>query len=338
MPHVPRRDRSGPPDSGGQLRVRRLPIRRTALVRAAVWLAVASGPLALVSGFASARSQEQAQPVPVTKATSTTEASAGPAGYAELFLGLWLRAGGSADGPAARQVRAMAPSVPLPVWGERPPAVERLAAVRTARQGRGAWSVTIAVHLKEPTTKASSESGAEQLGIVRYFALPVTVTDTTAAPGGTQEFAIAAAPAEVAGPSAADEPDSPYEAPVPTSSELATTAGEFLTAYLKAGDGGADRYLAPGTTLPALVSAPAIDVSVDDVRSTERTEGTAGADGATARVLAQVTASDADGRVWPLAYALKLQARDGRWEVRAVQSGLETSRDTDTTTSPKGAR
>ncbi|MDI3390064.1 conjugal transfer protein [Streptomyces sp. B-S-A8] len=338
MPHVPRRDRSGPPDSGGPPRVRRLSLRRTALVRAAVWLAVASGPLALLANLSSARPQEGRQSAPVTKTQSTTQTSAAPAGYAELFLGLWLRAGSSEDGPAARQLRAMAPSVPLPVWGEHPPTAERLAAVRTERQGGGSWSVTIAVHFNEPTPKPSSGSSAQQPGLVRYFALPVTVTDTTAAPGGKQEFAVAAAPAEVAGPSAAAEPESPYEAAVPTGSELSSTVGEFLTAYLTATDGGADRYLAPGTTLPAPASAHAADVSVDDVRSVGRTDGAAGADGATVRVRAQITVSDTDGRVWPLAYALKLQARDGRWEVRAVQSGLETSRDTDTTTSPKRTR
>lgn len=336
MPHVPRRAPSSPADPGGRPRDRRLPVRRTALVRATVWLAVASGPLALVSGFASAQPQQSTRPAPVTKSATSTDTSAAPAGYAELFLGLWLRAGSSEDGPAARQVRAMAPSVPLPAWGEHPPAVERLAAVRTARQGHGSWSVTIAVHVKKPGPKASSD-GAQQ-GIVRYFALPVTVRDTSPSPGGKQTFAVAVAPAEVAGPTAADEPASPYEAVVPAGSQLATTVGEFLTAYLTSGNGGADRYLAPGTALPAPAFAPAADVSVDDVRSVVRTEEAAGADGATVRVRAQITASDADGGLWPLSYALQLQARDGRWEVRTVQSGLEPSRDTDTTKSPKAAR
>ncbi|MGW2748448.1 conjugal transfer protein [Streptomyces sp. NPDC001450] len=326
---LPPRDRSGrsrrepAATSPTVRRTRTLPVRRTRLVRAAVWAAVAAGPLALIASCAHDDPPVHAQPAPVTRAADRSEAAADPAGYAELVLSLWLRSGVGEDSAAARQLRALAPSVQPPTWGEHAPAVERLAAVRTAKQADGAWSVTVAVEFKD------SAAGTAEQGIVRYFALPLVATDVGSAPGSKQAFAVTDAPAEVAGPTVLDEPDDPYGTQVPAGSALASTVGEFLSAYLGAEE-GAERYLAPGTTLPALSSAAFTAVSVDGLQAAGRTDGTVGEDGTTVRVQAQITAKDTDGGQWPLAYALELKARDGRWEVVALQSGLETAGGTKT--------
>ncbi|MFI1169185.1 conjugal transfer protein [Streptomyces sp. NPDC020801] len=323
-PSVPRRSRSGPQTNGptdvsaAAHRTRTLPVRRTRLVRLAVWAAVAAGPLALIASCAHGQSAAAPRLAPVTRADDHTEAAADPAGFAELFLGLWLRSGTGQDSPAARQLHVMAPSVQPPTWGERAPGVERLTAVRTARQGDGAWSVTVAVELKD----AAGSNGQD---LVRYFALPVVATDAASgSPGSQQAFAVTGAPAEIAGPAVLHEPDDPYGAQVPTGSALASTVGQFLSAYLGAED-GAERYLAPGTTLPALPAAAFTTVSVDELKAVSSTDGTAGHDGDTARVQAQITAKDADGGQWPLAYALELRVRGGRWEVVTLQSGLEST-------------
>ncbi|MEU9056247.1 conjugal transfer protein [Streptomyces sp. NPDC048384] len=334
-PSLPGCDQSGPPrresapSSPAAPRTRALPVRRTRLVRAAVWAAVAAGPLSLIASCTRDEPAAHTQPAPVTRAADHPQASADPTGYAELILGLWLRAGSGEDSTAARQLRALAPSVQLPVWGEHTPDVERLAAVRTAPQSDTAWSVTVAVQFKSPV----ADSGEQ--GLVRYFALPVIATGAGTAPGTREAFAITAAPAEVAGPTVLDEPDDPYDTQVPTGSALASTVEEFLTAYLGAEE-GAERYLAPGTTLPAPTSAAFTTVTAEELQAADRTDGTVGKDGATVRVQARITARDASGGQWPLTYALKLTARDGRWEVVALQSGLEDTATTKTSSSRTG--
>lgn len=42
------------------------------------------------------------------------------------------------------------------------------------------------------------------------------------------------------------------------------------------------------------------------------------ADGSKRRLLVTVDATDSDGNTFPLAYALTLQARAGRWEIAAL--------------------
>ncbi|MFE6164055.1 conjugal transfer protein [Streptomyces sp. NPDC056486] len=316
----PRRERRGQkteePAASSPARTRSLPMRRTALVRTAVWVAVAAGPLALIASCARPDAVVRTQPAPVTRAADEKVPAADPAGFAELFLDLWLRSGSDEQSAAAQQLRTMAPSIQPPSWGKSAPVAERLATVRRVHQGGAAWSVTVAVRFKARQTGAAEEAA------VRYFALPLVVKDTGKGPGTAQGFVVPAAPMEVAAPKALDEPDSPYGTQLRDESALAVTAGEFLGAYLGAEE-GADRYLAPGVTLPALGGSPFEAVQVDEVRAQESTDGEAGADGAPVRVLVQATARDTSGGEWPLSYALNLTARDGRWEVTALQSGLE---------------
>ncbi|MFE5029876.1 hypothetical protein ACFRAO_42990 [Streptomyces sp. NPDC056656] len=309
------------------VRTQTLPVRRAAVVRAAVWVAVAAGPLALVSSCARPDAVTTAQqPVTPAKKSVTTE-SVTPGGYAELVMSLWLAAG-TEDSPAARELATIAPSVPLPQWdGKQAPTVDRLAAVRTVRQRHGAWSVTVAAQLAEPTRAATEDgkSAAGRGGVVRYFAMPLLAQDAGRTPGAGQTFTVTAAPMEVAAPTAQEAPDSPYEHAVPDDSPLATTTQEFLTAYLGAAE-GADRYLAPGVQLPALgAPSPYASLQVDQLRSVQDTDGQPGSGPSTVQVQAEITATDTSGAHWPLSYALTLHARDGRWEVTALDSGLNTT-------------
>ncbi|MFF1714590.1 conjugal transfer protein [Streptomyces sp. NPDC058268] len=336
----PRRDRRGtkknePAAAIPPVRTRTLPMRRTALVRTVVWVAVAAGPLALVASCARPDAVVRTQPAPAPRAGDEKMPAADPAGYAELFLDLWLRSGSDEQSAAAQQLRTMAPSIRPPSFGKATPVVERLAAVRRVPQGGSAWSVTVAVRFKAPAKSTEAEAS----GAVRYFALPLVVKDAGKGPGTAQGFIVPTAPMEVAAPGAMDEPDSAYGTQLPDESDLAVTAGEFLGAYLGAEE-GADRYLAPGVTLPALGGSPFEAVQVDEVRAQGSTDGTAGADGTSVRVLVQATARDTSGGEWPLSYALKLSSRDGRWEVTALQSGLEdtgSTKPSGTHTSPTTA-
>lgn len=318
-PSPPRRDRRTPFSPAGYRTARKasvLHVRRAALTRFGVWAALAAGPVALLASCGRPAPAAAERPATVTRTVQPeTAGESGPAGYAELVLGLWLGSGSDVNGAAARQLRLLAPAVRIPDWGQRTVAVERLAAVRTVRQAAGNWSVTVAAQLTDTAEKLDREA----VGL-RYFTVPV-VLQPPGKTGGSMGFAAAGAPMEVAGPTAGQMPVSLYGSSV-GDGPLADSVTGFLTAFLGA-EGGADRYLAPGVTLPRPEAGGYIAVEVDQLLADRRTDGQERSrDGATARVRAEVTATDSAGRKWPLSYALALTARAGRWEVAALDSGL----------------
>ncbi|MGW0095932.1 conjugal transfer protein [Streptomyces sp. NPDC003328] len=295
---------AAPMAAGARLEAMR---RRARLSRVAVWTVIAAGPIALAVAVASTPTTVTA--APATRPTAVrTMLAADPGGYAQLFVGAWLRS--SADDPTtaqARLVQSMAPDVELPDPGSvARSAPQSVTAVRSAQRGTGAWSVTVAAQYTD--------------GSVRYYTVPV------AADASGSSFAVTGAPGVVAGPARADVPKSAYGVTVPDGS-LSSTVGEFLTAYL-AGASEVDRYLAPGVNLTAVSPAPYAAVTVQRVSAVEETAAAdqVPADGTKVRVLASVEARDATGR-WPLAYELTLKARSGRWDVAALEAGTGIAQD-----------
>jgi hypothetical protein len=276
--------------------------RRVRLSRVAVWTVIAAGPIALCVAVASTPTTVAAAPAAKPTAVRTATSAADPGGYAQLFVGAWLRS--SADDETSAQARlaqSMAPDVELPdPAGDAQSAPQSVTAVRSAQRADGAWSVTV----------AAQYAG----GSVRYYAVPVA-SDSTGS-----SFTVTGAPGVVAGPARAEVPKSSYAVTVPEG-DLSSAVGQFLAAYLT-GAGEVDRYLAPGVKLTAVSPAPYTAVTVQEVSAVEEAAAAekVPADGTTVRVLASVEARDATGR-WPLAYELTLKARSGRWEVAALQSG-----------------
>lgn len=281
--------------------------RRVRLSRVAVWTVIAAGPIALGLSITSTPTTGVAatQDTP-TASVRTTAQAADPAGYAQVFVGAWLRSSADDDSSAqARLAQSMAPDVELP--DPAPAAQSRsssVTAVRSAQRAGGAWSVTVAAQYVD--------------GSVRYYAVPV------AADRAGASFMVTGAPGVVAGPARAEVPKSVYGVSVPEG-DLSSAVGEFLAAYLT-GAGEVDRYLAPGVQLTAVSPAPYTTVSVQQVSAVEEAAAAeqVSADGTKVRVLAQVEARGAGGR-WPLAYELTLTARSGRWEVSALASGTAHS-------------
>ncbi|MFF4282898.1 conjugal transfer protein [Streptomyces kronopolitis] len=307
-PEVPSRTDGRPDDlpSPSAPPLRPMRHRQVALMRAAALVALTCGPLALVVSWAAPSPSVHASgPAARQPATFEAQSPQDQGGFAEVFLGLWLRGGQSGETKTAAQeaLRTMAPEVPLPEFGGRPPRVAQVRAVRSVPVGPGAWSVTVAVDLdgKQPA----------------YFSVPVVGGGR----GQAESFVVSAAPARVGGPPARKVPASPYTAEVTPGSALSTTARQFLSAYLGGSD-DAERYLAPHAVLPPLGSSYAA-VRAERVTSIGSADGAVGRQGQEVRVRVQVTARDARGAQWPLTYALRLAARDGRWEVLAVESGLE---------------
>ncbi|MFE9882303.1 conjugal transfer protein [Streptomyces sp. NPDC005784] len=279
--------------------------RRARVSRLILFTAITAGPVALGVAVMSRQATVAAAPSDETASVSVRTAATGadPAGYAQLFVDVWLRS--SADNASTAQARlaqSLAPGVDLP---DRIAGVQSepasVTAVRSVRRRVGVWAVTV----------AAQYAG----GRPRYFVVPVT-TDVSGA-----SFAVTGAPGVVAGPAHAAVSRSPYRVSVLPEGDLASAIDEFLGAYLT-GAGEVDRYLAPGVQLSPISPAPYTAVTVQEVSGTEATTANekVPADGAKARVLAQVEARDTAGR-WPLAYELTLKARSGRWEVAALESG-----------------
>ncbi|MGW0628492.1 conjugal transfer protein [Streptomyces sp. NPDC002758] len=276
--------------------------RRVRLSRLALFTAIAAGPVALgvavLSGPTTVAAASSAKPT----ALRTAAAAVDPAGYAQFFVGVWLRS--SADDATSAQARlaqSMAPDVDLPdPTADAQAAPQSVTAVRSAQRGAGAWSVTVAAQYAD--------------GRLRYYAVPV------AADHMGVSFMVTGAPGVVAGPARAEVPKSPYGVTVPDS-DLSSAVGEFLSAYLT-GAGEVDRYLAPGVTLAPVSPAPFRAVTVKQVSAIEEAAAAeqVPADGTKVRVRVAVEAQDSAGR-WPLAYELTLKARSGRWEVAALESG-----------------
>ncbi|MGP4001721.1 conjugal transfer protein [Streptomyces sp. 8N706] len=225
-----------------------------------------------------------------------------PSGFAEVFLSAWLRSAAGADSAQASLVRTLAPDVELPEPdAESAQALERVTALSSTKQAKGAWSVTAAAGFKD--------------GSVRYFTVPLASGGRPAQPS----YAVTSGPAEVSAPDTAKVPDSRYEASVPGDGPVASTVQEFFSAYL-AGAGAVDRYAAPGVRIRPVRPAPYSAVEVGQVTATD--ESAAGAvpgDGRTVGVQVTVEARRGEG-VWPLVYRLSLTARSGRWDVAAVDA------------------
>jgi hypothetical protein len=278
--------------------------RRVRLSRLAVLAAVAAGPVALAVSVLSGPATVAAAPAHRPVTVRTAAGAADPAGYAQLFVGAWLRSSAhDAASAQARLAQSLAPGVALPELVRSAQArVESVTAVRSAQRGRGRWVVTVAAQYADAS--------------VRYFAVPVT------ADAGGRSFAVTGAPGVVAGPARAESstPASPYGVTVPEG-ELSSSVEGFFGAYL-AGAGEVERYLAPGVRLASVSPTPYTTVTVEEVLAIEEAAaaGQVPADGTKVRVLAQVEARDGFGR-WPLSYRLELTARSGRWEVAALESG-----------------
>lgn len=290
--------------------------------RLGVWAALAAGPLALAVTVGIPRTTV-AQAAPTPRPAEAVRPPADPHGTAELFVDLWLRADAATpESASAVALRSLAPGVELP---KRPratgtaPAPARVVAVRTAAGPGSTWTVVVAA-IRDQGDPAPAASGpGSVVPQVRYFA----VTGTRGTSRGP--VAVVGAPAEVAAPDASPVPESEFSRPVPATSALGMSLGEFVRTYLGGGQGaGLDRYLSPGLKVTAPRAAPYARVEVEGVAAdAEVAAGQAvPADGANARVRIRVTGEDTQGVRWPLLYRAEVTARAGRWEISALEAGV----------------
>ncbi|MGW1811542.1 hypothetical protein [Streptomyces sp. NPDC002078] len=157
--------------------------RRVRLSRLALFTAIAAGPVALGVAVLSDPTTIAAAPEAKPTAVRTT-AAADPAGYAQLFIGAWLRSStDDATSSQARLAHSLAPDVDLPNLAARgggaQSPLESVTAVHSTQRDAGEWAVTVAAQYTD--------------GQVRYLVVPVAADPA----GGS--FTVTGAPGVVTG-------------------------------------------------------------------------------------------------------------------------------------------
>ncbi|WP_432016515.1 conjugal transfer protein [Streptomyces hydrogenans] len=296
------------------------------VLRRSAWVLLLAGPVlgvwALLAGPEVVRAEVSSE-----RPAAVAVDSSGPGGFAELFVTAYLEA---EEGRTGNVLAAFMPGAgPATLaGGGGGQVVEQAAAVRVRAVSAGYWAVTVAARVRsaEPPAKpnrSETEDEAETEATVglRYFRVPVRS-------GASGELAAVALPAEVGALPAGQAPELGYgQAAEPNAADPGVrTLQGFFTSYL-AGGGEVDRYMPPGSRLTPITPAPYASASVGRVAEFGTNapgaafpEGAQIPDGTRRRLLVDVTAADRAGVERPLTYAVALKARDGRWEVEAVEA------------------
>ncbi|ATM24756.1 hypothetical protein SMD44_p10257 (plasmid) [Streptomyces alboflavus] len=283
------------------------------LARLGAWVLIASGPV--IGVLALMGSSAPAQSAPKSAPAVKSNASTGPAGFAQLFVGAYLEAGeGSEEKLAPYYSGSVALTHPA---GTR--SALRTQAMDAREVSSGYWSVTVAVNIA-----AKSKKGGYSDAGVQYFRVAIQSTGEDKTSG----YTAVSLPAQVAAPAALKLGDLGY----PTSrgsganDPASDTAASFLKAYI-AGQGELDRYTSPGVHISPVVPTPYTSIKVTGVQddSADGTSAKVPGDGKRRRLLITVDAQDKAGHSFPLTYALGLTARSGRWEVASLDDAPATA-------------
>ncbi|GAB7035994.1 conjugal transfer protein [Streptomyces sp. NPDC021749] len=290
----------------------------TAVARWSAWGLLLSGPL--LGGWALASTTQPVTVPPRAEAPKAQPASSdavAPSGFAEVYVAAYVKAGDSdADAAELAAFYPAARSLSWSVKGGSKERAESASAVQVRQISAGYWSVTVAARI------TGSAKGSDS---VRYFQVPVRAT--AGSKGAASGWTAAALPAEVAAPNgskgaAVELSYGAAHAPLP-SDPAAQTVQDFLAAYLT-GRGELDRYLSPGTELHAVRPAPYTAVTVTQIADhgqgpAEGAEAQVPPDGVQRRLLVDVEGDGKHASGRPMTYAIELRARDGRWEVVALE-------------------
>lgn len=259
-----------------------------------------TAPLALVLAAAGLSSA----PAPATSSLAQVDQSeiderAAVAAFAQDFVVTWLTStDGQEDALAGFVDGAATIKLPKQAWSATNPATAGI-----EKTDDSAWTVTVAATV--------GSQGAPS--VRRYFTVPVTYS--------AGALIALATPAPVAGPDRAAAPRLGYRYRAIPTSPVAIATGEFLRALI-AGAGDVTRFISPGADITAITPAPYSAVELEDVLvDDELTDADANPEtGRTVHVLVTATASLTKDQAISVAYSLTMTAREGRWEVAAIDA------------------
>ncbi|HLV58674.1 MAG TPA: hypothetical protein VKY81_07365 [Natronosporangium sp.] len=286
---------------------------QTALSRVAAYLLWGAVVLAVVLGLVNLTGPPVPASLPAPGAASAPPRIPPPGGCAEIVVAGWL-----AGDPGVVAGIAGQPARPPSTEPGRRAAHTYTAAVTPSTDGTR-WGYLVGVDVEHRDENGSWVAAGRQF-----------YTVTLAEGGGCAGWGAVAPPARVAAPALAATAGAGYPVRLPASgTPLTETLGAFFTAVLT-GTGSADRYVAPGLTVPVLESARYDRIELADVRAAGVVGGegpaagavTAGGtavppDGTVLHLLVTVVA-DPDGDPLPLVYPVTAGVRGGRWEVMSL--------------------
>ena len=289
-----------------------------------LWTALACGPVGLMLGGVAFLTAQPAASAQAQQVTDTLSEQAAAEQFAEHFVVTWLttpRGGESALATFVDVSRIALPQVPWAVSNPAPAAL--------VQTGSGRWAVTVAATVT--AAPVEGQDPAQAPGPVRrFFTVPVRY-DAGA-------LIAEALPAPVAPPAIAEPGRLGYRYTLPAQHPASTASGEFLAALLT-GTGDVTRYVSPGTQISAITPAPYAEVRIRnllvDQDPADLPEEPANGDELHELVTAEARSSA--GQAISVQYSLTLTAREGRWEVRAMEPAPRLAADqaaTSSTTAP----
>ncbi|KDA07189.1 hypothetical protein DC31_00265 [Microbacterium sp. CH12i] len=283
-------------------------------ITGALLVAVACGPLALVTASVNSQSKPAVAHAVVDEPLTAQQQSAGE--YGAAFVASWLSATSDDEGNLAEYINPSSiGQLSATAWTYRDLAVVSIGKTDDSDLLR----VVVAANIEE--FDMESESGAT-IWPRRYFAATVRVTEAG--------MSIVGLPAPIAAPAKEDSAIRlAYNQTVLPTSTARQTVEAFLGAYL-AGSGDISRYITPGAEISAIAPAPYMNLTVKDVKGDVEPSDDPST-GSVVHVLATAEVSSASDQRLTTTYALTLTARDGRWETTSVD--LTPLESTPTTTS-----
>lgn len=277
------------------------PLFTVRTLQVVLWLLVVSGPVAAallatqVSALSGRLETVGGQQAVANRPPDTT----GVEGFAELFIAAFLGAGENSGEALAHFLDgASLDGVANGSWF-----ATRTTSLGAREIGPGYYAVTVAAQVVAADEESDEPTVWVPVGTLFYS---VGVAETQSG------WAVTGLPTLIAAPTRGVPP----ELLVGRLDGFDGTPGleemvpRFLAAYL-AGDGELARYIAPGSPIVAVQPAPFVNVEVLKAGFIDAPDGSQ-------QVAIVVRATDADGRVQVLEYALTVEQRDSRWEVSEV--------------------
>lgn len=290
---------------------------RARVVATALWVLLALAAAGGAAGLAGAFAPPAAPPR--ASAATAPVADPGVAGFAELFMAVYLPAGAGQQDRLAPFL-GTTPELTGIEAGRLSAGDTTAVAVRDA--GRpGYWSVTVAV-----SVAAATEQGLRPLGL-RYYQVPVAHCGADPAPScppGTPApgYVIPALPALVAAPATWSGPATAPGQQLPVVSAPAQTVQRFLVALLT-GHGELSRYCrsCAAPTEPVLSAIELSELRAVGAPTVLRRLSEPGtpADGTAVTVQATAQGTHTTGATQQLAYSLRLQVDAGQWVVDGIE-------------------
>lgn len=228
--------------------------------------------------------------------------------YARGYVGAWLRATRKDDAELSRYIQLDQADI----TAEEPTEYRELAVASSETDDNGVSTVIVSAEIETP--KDSEEDDTEDSDDASSGWEPTWYQVNIYNEQGT--FVPLGWPAPVAAPETGSAPRMAYA--YEGSDEIKETVNDFFEAYIL-GNGEVARLTHPESTIRPLDNPSYAEIDVQDVTTDEDYRNNVPEDGTTVKtyVYLHLGTSQDEGRV--ATYALTLETRGGRWEVRTLE-------------------